>query len=186
MNKTDALTGRLLVASPQLVDPNFARSVVLLLDHSDEGAVGVILNKASPRRVTDSLPDWSPLVADPDLVFLGGPVSTEAVIGLGVARYGVMATGLTPVVDRVSVIDLRQGPEVVHDAVESVRLMIGYSGWGPGQLEEEIEEGAWIVVNAYSGDAVDDHPETMWRRVLKRQNGRISMLATFPEDPSAN
>ena len=170
----EPLKGRLLVASPTLIDPNFDRTVVLVLEHGDEGAVGLVLNRPTETVIDEPLPEWRPLAADPPVVFSGGPVSQTAAIALALESDGVIGT-----------VDLTLDPVEIGD-VEAVRVFAGYAGWGPGQLEDEIDEGAWVVVDAEPGDAMAADPEDMWSRVLRRQGGTTAWLAACPPDPSMN
>lgn len=165
-----ALAGRLLVASPPLGDPNFDRTVVLLLHHDALGAVGVVLNRPSEVEVEELLPEWAPVTVSPPVVFVGGPVSPDAAIGLG--RTG----------DVVDTVDLAAGPGEVTEA----RLFAGYSGWDGGQLEAEIGIGAWFVLESLPEDALSPTPDDLWRTVLRRQGGRLATYATIPEDLSVN
>lgn len=178
--------GRLLVAAPSLRDPNFARAVVLVLDHSDDGTVGVVLNRTTDSRVGDALPEWSGLVPPPGVVQLGGPVQTDAVIGIAVVRAGSPTEGLTAVHGRIGVVDLSIPAADFADRVEGVRLLAGYAGWAPGQLADELAEHAWYVVEGRGCDALDDDPATLWSRVLRRQRDNLRLLATYPRDPVAN
>lgn len=180
---TQSLQGRLLVATPDLSDPNFALTVVLLLDHSDEGAVGVVLNRPSDLEVAEALPDWAHLVGEPPVLFVGGPVRPNAVIGLA-AHDGPLPAGWQPVLPGIGVIDLGEQEPVDVDA--TLRVFAGYAGWSAEQLEGEIEEGAWFVVDAEPGDALTDEPESLWEDVLRRQGGRLAMFALCPADPSQN
>lgn len=178
--------GRLLVAAPSLHDPNFRRAVVLVLDHSEDGTVGIVLNRKTRSRVGDALPEWGRLASAPGLVHLGGPVSTDAVIGLAVFRGDAADDGLTAVHDRIGVLDLSCPPARFDGVVEGVRLLAGYAGWAPGQLDDELDEGAWYVVDCEITDALDDDPDTLWARVLRRQRGPLRLVATFPDDPRTN
>lgn len=177
--------GMLLVATPPLVDPNFDRTVVLLLEHSDQGAVGVVLNRPSGTRVADALPGWELLAAEPAAVFVGGPVAEDAAIALGAARRPDPGAGWAPVVGGVGTIDLHQGPDDVYAEVRAIRVFAGYAGWGAGQLEGELAANAWVVAPALEDDVMGD-PDDLWRRVLLRQRGRTAWLANAPLDPSMN
>ena len=168
------LKGKLLVATPGLLDPNFFRTVVLVLEHGDEGAVGVVLNRPSDFDVVTTLPDWEPRAAAPPVVFVGGPVAEGTAICLG--RVGGQ--------DGITVVDASRDPDDL--AADEVRFFSGYAGWSAGQLEDEIDEGAWLVVDADPDDALDDEPELLWSRVLERQGGRLALLARYPDDPTAN
>jgi putative transcriptional regulator len=177
--------GMLLVATPPLVDPNFDRTVVLVLEHSDQGAVGLVLNRPSDTRVADALPGWELLSAEPGTLFVGGPVAEDAAIALGSARGAEAGGGWAPLVGPVGTIDLHQSPDDVYRDIEAVRIFAGYAGWGPGQLENELAAHAWVVVPAEADDAMGD-PDDLWSRVLRRQGGRLAWLANAPLDPSLN
>lgn len=170
------LTGSLLIAMPNLTDPNFARTVVLVLEHDDDGAVGVILNRPSEFSPADDLPAWAHLVALPEVVFLGGPVEPDAAVGLAAADSEMSVEG-------VRVVDLSSEP---GELSVPVRIFAGYSGWGPQQLEAELAQGGWLVAGAEPGDVLTQEPTELWRQVVGRQPGRISMYANFPVDPRSN
>jgi len=176
--------GRLLVATPPLVDANFDRSVVLMVDHDEDGAVGVIINRPGDGTLPEPLDRWTDLLAPPAVLFEGGPVSPEALLALGTSRTAgsdvPMIAGLTRSVD------LSADPALAAGELTGVRVFNGYSGWGPSQLDGELAAGAWIVVDALDGDLLDAEPETLWRRVLRRQTGRLAWLAEVPDDLSAN
>jgi putative transcriptional regulator len=185
----DRTAGKLLIAEPLLADPNFDRSVVLMIEHTDEGALGVVLNRPTDLAVSTVLSDWSDLAADPAVLYMGGPVQQNGVLALGRRRGGIPedgAVGLTPVVGDVGTVDLTLEPDDLAGTVDGVRFFVGYSGWGGGQLEGELEECAWLVVPAEAGDVFAADPDAMWRAVLRRQGGRTSMLAHFPAHPSLN
>src|SRR3954447_11665506 len=148
-----SLRGKLLVATPVLGDPNFNRTVVLVLEHSPDGAVGLVLNRPSDTAVVEPLPQWKALAAEPAVVFVGGPVSRDLVIGLGRRKAGASEAGWSPVVGSVGTLDLDDLDGALAD-VDAVRLFAGYAGWGADQLEGEIAARAWWVVDALPGDAV--------------------------------
>lgn len=176
-----SLRGHLLVAAPTLVDPNFMRTVVLLLDHDEDGALGVVLNRPSEVDVAGTVPGWEQLTPHPEVVFVGGPVEPQAVVGLGIAGPTVDEAAWEPVLDRLGLVDLSVDP--VLTGVESLRIFAGYAGWSPGQLENEIAEGSWFVVDAHPADVLAADPDELWRGVLVRQGG---VFRTFPLDPSLN
>lgn len=186
MTSDAPLTGKLLVATPVLGDPNFDRTVVLVLEHAEEGAIGLVLNRPSETEVGEPLPEWGELTASPSVIFVGGPVEQKAVIGL--ARRGVPVADdrWRPVVGGVGIVDLGRGPDELLAAVEDLRLFAGYAGWGARQLEAEIASGAWWVVDASPDDACSRRPERLWTTVLRRQRSRLAMYANFPVDPSVN
>jgi putative transcriptional regulator len=181
-----SLKGKLLIATPALGDGIFDRSVVLIIEHDDtEGAFGVVLNRPSTTDVGGALPEWSPLAASPSVVFVGGPVNPEAAICLArVSRPE--AEGWVPVIGSVGALDLSQDADLLAAAVDEVRLYAGYAGWTVGQLEDEIEAGAWFVVDATEADVLNDDPDSLWQRVLRRQRGRLALFAAYPEDPTTN
>ena len=179
------LRGRLLVATPPLVDPNFDRSVVLLLEHGDDGALGIVLNRPSDTPLATVLPEWHEHATAPGVVFSGGPVAPEAVIAL--ARGGTDATdGWMPVLGEVGTVDVGRDPADLGAHLEALRIFVGYASWSPGQLEIELEQEAWFVAAADSGDPFSLHPDQLWREVLRRQRGRVAMFANYPDDPEAN
>jgi len=175
----DNLAGRFLVATPIIDLPPFARSVVLLLEHDDTGAIGIILNRDSGLLVADLLPEVATLVTEPAHVFIGGPVSTDTAVALARAprdsflRPSPLAT--------IGLIDPTDPP----GGVDAMRIFAGYSGWDPGQLEAEIEEQAWWPTLA-DVEAVFTDTRDLWRESVKRAPGRIPLFGTYPDDPSTN
>jgi putative transcriptional regulator len=180
--------GRLLLATPPLDDPNFDRAVIYVLEHRDDGALGVVLNRPSGEELGEPLDRWTDLQAEPALVFLGGPVEPDALIALALANRPVdePSDELSPVSGRVASADLTTDPALVAGLIGSVRVFRGYAGWGPGQLEGEIDAGSWLVLDAEPTDVFANAPDDLWRGVLRRQNGRLAWLATAPDDLSAN
>jgi putative transcriptional regulator len=179
------LRGRLLIATPPLVDPNFDRSVVLLLEHGEDGALGIILNRPSDTALATVLPEWHEHATAPGVVFSGGPVAPEAVIAL--ARGGSDGTdGWVSVLGEVGTVDIGRDPAEIGPQLDALRVFVGYSGWSPGQLEFELEQEAWFVAPTESGDPFSPHPDQLWRDVLRRQRGRVAMFANYPEDPETN
>ena len=180
------LSGRLLVATPILGDPNFDRTVVLVLEHSEEGAVGLVLNRPSETEVAEPLPEWDGVTALPSVIFVGGPVAQSAVIGLARCGASGQSPGWRPLGGGLGLVDLAEGPDDVDTAIDGLRLFAGYAGWGSHQLEAEIDAGAWWVVDAIPSDALSPDPERLWSAVLRRQRGRLAMHAHFPADPTVN
>jgi putative transcriptional regulator len=183
--------GRLLVASPLLTDPNFDRTVVLVLEDSDDGALGIVLNRPTFVELSDPLPDWAPLATVPEVVFVGGPVAPDAVIALARARDADAGDtpeteAFTPVLGTVGSIDLGRDPFEVGLPIDALRVFTGYTGWGPAQLDNELDEGAWFVCNAEPGDVFAEDPDRLWRAVLRRQRGHLAVFAHFPDDPASN
>lgn len=184
---TDLGAGMLLVATPALVDPNFADTVVLLLDADADGALGVVLNRPSPVPVAEVLMPWAEVVSEPEVLFLGGPVSTEGALAVALLQDGHDApVGFREVVGRLGLIDLDTPLELVAGTVGELRIFAGYAGWGAGQLEGEVEEGSWYVVPAQAPDVFRVDPAELWRDVLRRQPGELSWNSTRPTDPGLN
>jgi putative transcriptional regulator len=180
------LKGRLLVATPILRDSTFDHTVVLVLEHDDDGAVGVVLNRPTDTEVAHPLPQWGGRAADPAVVFVGGPVAQGGVIGLARVGEDLPAHGWSPLMGRLGTLDLATQLEGLEEGVEEIRLFSGYAAWQGGQLAAEIEAGAWFVVEAEPGDALSPAPEHLWQAVLRRQRGRVALFAAFPADPSLN
>lgn len=184
----DSLKAKLLVATPMLEDPNFDRTVVWLLEHGPEGALGLVLNRPSELPVAEPLPSWVDHTGPLPVVFLGGPVSTSSVIAL--ARV----TGADDVPDgtwasvsgSVGVLDLTVDPMLVAPSIRELRCFAGYAGWAPGQLEGEIAQGAWFVLDADPDDPFTTAPVNLWRSVLARQPNELARLALVPDDPTLN
>ncbi len=171
------LAGRLLVATPALVDGNFALSVVLVLDHSTDGAVGVVLNRPSDIDVADLVSGWGGRFPEPPVLFSGGPVQPDAVLALGSPDQA--GHGTHQVLPGVAVVELPAAAE----ADFPVRIFAGYAGWGARQLDAEVAAGGWFVLDAVVEDVFTGRPEGLWRAVLTRQGG---FFRTISEDPSRN
>jgi len=179
----DSLRGKLLVASPTLADPNFARSVILITEHNDEGAMGVVLNRPSETDVDDVAPELTP-VADGEPVFIGGPVQPKALVVL--AEFSEPDAAAWIVAADVGFVAAETEGERLENAVRRGRVYAGYSGWGAGQLESELDEEAWIVEAPLPGELFPEDPQTLWHDVLERKGGQFALLARMPEDPSLN
>ena len=183
--------GDLLVATPALLDPNFERTVVLLLDLDEGGALGVVLNRPSGVPVGEVLPDWTDVAGEPDVLFQGGPVSTDSALAVG--SYGSLGddpdeepVGFRRLYDDVGIVDLDTPTEIVAPALSGMRIFAGYAGWGEEQLVAEILEGSWFVVPSVPDDLFGQDPEGLWRRVLRRQPGELAWVSTQPADPTLN
>jgi putative transcriptional regulator len=183
----EPLKGRLVVATPVLYDTNFFRTVVLLVEHNDEGAAGVVLNRPSEAALAEGpLGGWRELAAEPALVFVGGPVQPTAAICLAHKTPDATPDGWQPVIDGLGVLDLSNDDVDVRTGIDRLRVFAGYAGWGAGQLESEIAEGSWFVLDADPEDALSSQPGGLWRFVLKRQGGQLALVSSFPADPSLN
>lgn len=180
-----SLRGRLLIATPLLSDPNFERTVILVLEHTPEGAVGVVLNRPTDADFVEPLPDWYGFAAYPPVVFVGGPVSEGSAIGLARARHPQPVPGFNEVCGPIGTVDLTLDPDDVPVGVEEVRVFSGYAGWGEGQLESELDVAAWWVAEAEPDDAMSARPENLWAAILRRQPD-LALYANFPDDSSLN
>ena len=176
--------GRLLVATPLLGDPHFARTVVYLLEHDGGGTVGVVLNRPSHTPVGQVLPDWHDAVSGPAVVFGGGPVQPDGALCLGQLTPG--ATGIREVVDGVSTVDLDGDVTVIAPNARRLRVFAGHAGWASGQLADELSEGAWWVLPGTPDDLFTERPREMWRDVLRRQPPPLSLVSSFAPDPTLN
>lgn len=179
---SESVRGRLLVATPDLRDPNFSRTVVLMLEHGDDGALGVVLNRPIDLSVADALPDWADLSSAPACLFMGGPVAPTAVIGLGRGAGPVFQ----PLFDGLGTLDLDLDPARYAATMARLRVFVGYAGWAPRQLELELSAGSWLVLDLAPDDPFSSEPSQLWQVVLRRQGGRVAMFASAPEDPSTN
>jgi putative transcriptional regulator len=178
-----ARTGRLLVAEPGLRDPNFAGSVVLLLNHSDEGSLGVVLNRPLEAEVGQALPGWADRTSPPGRLFQGGPVGLTSAIGVAVLPGdGPEPLGVRRLVGAFAVVDLDAPADVVRPAVAGLRIFVGHAGWGAGQLDEELGTGSWYVVGAEPNDVMTPDATNLRRAVLRRQTTSLALLSTFPEN----
>ena len=176
--------GKLLLATPELVDPNFFRAVILVLEHSNEGAIGVVLNRQSDLYSVDVLPKWSESKDSSLFLHWGGPVQEESLLALGL--YDESAKDeLSEGMGCIKVLNLN--PETLDmTSVLNARLYSGYAGWSAGQLNAEISTGGWIVADLTDTDPFDDNPGDLWTIVLARQEGFLSKLAEYPDDPRMN
>lgn len=179
----ESLKGHLLIAGPALVDPNFRRTVVLVGEHSEEGALGVVLNRASEAMVDEAVPELGVLVQDLGAMHVGGPVQPSAIVVL--ADFVEPERAGTLVLDSVGFLPAEVDPDSLGE-LRRARVYAGYAGWGPGQLDDELDEGSWIVEPALLEDVFTDEPETLWSAVLKRKGGPFGVLALMPPDPSLN
>ncbi len=188
---SDSLRGKLLVATPALTDPNFDRTVVLLLEHgADAGALGVVLNRPTATTLHEALPDWADFASAPAVVYLGGPVALGTIIALArTSGDGPLRAGhdaMQPVTDGLAAVDLAIDPAAVVGSIGGLRVWSGYAGWAPGQLEGEIDASGWFVVDTDATDITTADPEHLWRDVLARQPGALGWFGNFPDDPTQN
>lgn len=179
--------GTLLVAGVELSDGVFDSAVVLVLDHDDSGSLGVVLNRESEINLAGALPAWADLVSEPRVLFDGGPVSKEGAICLASpSRPEEEPPGWRRLFDDIGLLHLDTPVEIAEGAYRDLRIFAGYAGWGPGQLAGELMKDMWIVVKAGYADVFDRDPDSLWRRVLRRQGGELALLATWSETPELN
>ena len=179
----ESLGGSLLVAGPSLWDPNFRRAVVLVGHHDDAGAVGVVLNRATDVDVVDAAPPLATVVGLGERVFVGGPVQPQSAVVVADFEHPEVAD----VIAFGSIGFLPDGVDAEHiGPLRRARVFAGYTGWGPGQLEREIEEGSWIVEPARAEDVFTEQPEDLWTDVVRRKGPKYRLMATMPLDPSSN
>lgn len=183
----NSLAGQLLVATPDLTDGIFERSVVLVLQHDDTTAEGVILNKPVDAQVDDVLPGWQQGASEPQRVFQGGPVQLDSAVGLvGYPGDGEPPLGIKRLFGGIALVDLDAPQDLVWPEISALRIFAGYSGWTADQLDDERARNGWFVVDAEIGDVFDEDPGTLWRRVLRRQGGPLAWVSTYPADPALN
>jgi putative transcriptional regulator len=179
----DSMRGQLLIAGPSLLDPNFFRTVVLVIEHSDEGALGLVLNRPSETSVGEAVDELEELLRSEDPLFIGGPVQQSALIVL--AEFDDAANAALIAFEDVGVL----GTGAVDGQPSGVRrgrAFAGHAGWGPGQLDSELERGDWIVERAIREDAFSAAPVQLWESVLTRKGGSYALVARMPPDPSMN
>ena len=178
-----SLKGHLLIAGPALVDPNFRRTVVLVGEHSADGALGLVLNRTSGGTVAELVPELGALVEGVDAVYVGGPVQPSAIVVLADFVEPELAGAL--VLDSVGFLPAEVDPEALGE-LRRARVFAGYAGWGPGQLDAELTDGSWIVEPALPSDVFTLEPDELWSEVLRRKGGPFGVLAQMPADPSLN
>lgn len=181
--------GTLLIASTDLIEPTFARTVVYIIEHNEEGSLGVVLNRMSQTAVHNLLPRWTDIAASPRALYVGGPVKQDAALCLGVCKHGVDVEAhpaLRPVDGRVVLVDLDADPESLENLLEGVRIFAGYAGWGAGQLDDELDRFSWMLASALPRDVLAPPGTDVWFDVLRRQPWPLPLLATHPIDLSLN
>jgi putative transcriptional regulator len=180
----ESVRGQLLIAGPTLLDPNFWRTVVLIIEHTEEGALGLVLNRPSETTVGEAVPQLEDLVEPDELVFIGGPVQPSSVIVL--AEFDDPGNAALLAFDDVGVLGTGSEPEELVTGVRTGRAFVGHAGWGPGQLDSELERGDWILEPARRHDAFTGTPRELWSLVLIRKGGSYALIARMPPDPSVN
>lgn len=172
----ESLRGQLLIASPGLYD-YFRRTVVLVVEHTPEGAFGVVLNRQADHQVVELVPELGPLVERDAPLWHGGPVAEDSIVVLGEFEEPEEAAGA--IGEGIGLVDPESEAEL-----RRARVFIGHAGWGPGQLDAELERDSWIVTGFGADDVFDEGD--LWARVLDRLGGDMKLLATMPDDPSLN
>lgn len=183
LERVDPEPGMLLVAAPGMYSPDFARTVVLVLEHDADHTLGVVLNRRSEAAVANVMPGWEELAAKPQAVHIGGPVSPESAVGLGVTTAGVDISSsphLNRLANRLVLLDLNASPDDLASVVDGIRIFAGYAEWAPGQLAEEILRGDWFVTPALPSDVVAPAGADLWGDVMRRQAMPLPLFATFP------
>lgn len=184
---TEFLTGKLLIASLRIVEPIFFRTVVVMCAHDENGALGIVINRPlKSEAVASHLPQFEGLAPEPVCVFHGGPVESSAALGLGRWKPVLDIPAPKMVVGRTGLLDLSMPASELTPNLEEIRLFAGYAGWSGGQLEEELKQESWFVVDALEEDIFSPDPESLWRTVLRRQPGKLAMFAWAPKDPAVN
>jgi putative transcriptional regulator len=178
-----SLKGQLLIAGPALLDPNFRRTVVLVGEHSEDGALGLVLNRSSETTVDEALPELVAIVDGVEQVHVGGPVQPSAIVVL--ADFVEPDRAASLVLDSVGFLPSEVDPDELGE-LRRARVFAGYAGWGPGQLDGELEDGSWIVEPALPDDVFTADPDELWSQVLRRKGGPFGVLALMPLDPSLN
>tara|TARA_B100000686_G_C16694429_1_gene919629 strand:+ start:61 stop:606 length:546 start_codon:yes stop_codon:yes gene_type:complete len=179
-----SLRTRLLIATPELIDPNFYRSVIYILEHNEEGAMGLVLNRTFQINAEEAIPRWAERLKPPKYLHCGGPVSESSLLGIANIPSENLE-GAVLLLGTIGILDLHKHPDELP-GVDSVRLFSGYTGWTAGQLDSEIAVGGWIVVDAKPEDLLTNSPQKLWSSVLHRQKGLLGLLSAYPDDPSVN
>lgn len=175
----DTLAGTLLLAHPAMKDPNFRRSVVLMSAHNAEGAMGVVLNRPLGKRLGELSGDFAlgPLAGVP--LFAGGPVQTEQLV---LAAWQARDDGFRMHFG----IEPDKALQLLEEEGTHVRGFLGYSGWSAGQLEKEMKQHTWVVVEVPEDLLTQSQDDGLWRTVLGREGAEWRLLAGEPENPEAN
>ena len=180
----ESLSGHFLIASPSILDPNFRRTVVFVTAHTEEGAVGLILNRRSDATVGEAVPQLASLTDLEEPVFVGGPVNPQGVAVL--AEFHDPDEAGVVVIEDIGFVALDDALEEGPPDLERTRVFAGVAGWGPEQLEDELERDDWIIEPAALDDIFTDDPEELWSTVLRRKGGEYELVARMPFDPSLN
>ncbi|WP_448855501.1 YqgE/AlgH family protein [Corynebacterium camporealensis] len=185
LERNEPAPGQLLVAAPGMNSPEFARSVILVVEHNELMTFGVNLCKRSELAVINVLPEWLNAVAKPQALYIGGPLNQQSVVGLAMTQQGVdidKEPQFNKLAPRLAHVDLRSEPEEIAALVDGMRFFAGYAEWAPGQLNEEIQRGDWFVAPALAQDVITPGAADLWSDVMKRQQMPLPLYSTFPAD----
>ena len=180
----DSARGKLLIAGPTLLDPNFWRTVVLVIEHTEDGALGLVLNRPSETTVGEAVPGLENLVELDEQLFIGGPVQPSSVIVL--AEFEDPGDAALLSFDGIGVLGTDASVQEQRADLKEARAFVGHAGWGPGQLDSELERDDWILEPARREDAFASEPRELWTLVLTRKGGSYALVARMPPDPSVN
>ena len=180
----ESLRGQLLIAHPRLLDPNFRRTVVLIVEHTEEGAMGLVLNRRSLVPVAKAAPELTALVDPVEPVHVGGPVAPEGLMVL--AEFEDPSDAALVVFGDFGLVGATEEHGATAGATRRARVFAGHAGWGPGQLDAELEVDGWIVEPPEPEEILTEDPEALWSAVLDRKGGQYALLARMPPDPSVN
>ncbi|WP_295648977.1 YqgE/AlgH family protein [uncultured Dietzia sp.] len=189
LDKRDPMAGSLLIAAPDMPDPNFRRAIIYVIEHDHSGSLGVVITRASETDVETILPGWADLCAAPPVFHVGGPVKPDTGIALVVLSAGVDLSrnpGLQQIEGRVHVVDLDSDPDLLRDRIDGMRVFVGYTGWAPGQLQDELDRGDWYVAPSLPSDLLAPARVDVWGVVLRRQDMPLPLYATYVDDGDVN
>ena len=188
LERVEPEPGMLLVSAPGMFSPEFARTVLLVLEHDADHTLGVVLNRRSEVAVANVMDaGWAELAAKPQAVHIGGPVGAESAVGLGVTAAGAPENPyLNRLANRLVLVDLNASPLEVGDSLDGIRIFAGYAEWAPGQLDDEILRGDWFVTPALPSDVVAPAGADLWGDVMRRQAMPLPLFATFPANLEDN
>ena len=189
LDKREPMAGSLLIAAPDMPDPNFSRAIVYLIEHDHTGSLGVVITRHSQTEVASILPAWGDVCASPAVFHIGGPVKPDTGIALAVLAAGADGSydvGLQQIEGRVHVVDLDSDPAQLRDRCDGMRVFVGYTGWAPGQLQGELDRGDWYVAPSLPTDLLAPAHVDVWGEVLRRQDMPLPLYATYTGDGELN
>ncbi|HEY4332600.1 MAG TPA: YqgE/AlgH family protein [Ilumatobacteraceae bacterium] len=179
---TRSTKGSVLLAVPLLDEPTFHRTVVYMMQHDEDGALGVVLNRPTDEDSLPGLDSWMLELSHPQVVFEGGPVESSTLIAVAALAHDAESDAYALLADGLGTVDLAKLPSDVAEGLRNLRVFRGYAGWGPGQLDDELEEGSWLVLDCDINDVFSRNPRDLWRNLLRRHGGHKALLADAPDD----